>query len=95
MKKRKKSSAVTAFLTLLKVGNNWPLGNTLVSFPGGSMVKNLPANTGDPGLIPGSGRSPGEEKGNPRQYSCRGNLMDGRAWQATVHGVEKESDVTE
>ena len=69
MKKRKKLSAFTALLTLLNVGNNWLLGNTLVGFPGGSMVKNLPANAGDPGLIPGSGRSPGEENGNPRQYS--------------------------
>ena len=59
------------------------------------MVKNLPANAGDPGLIPGSGRSPGEENGNPHQYSCRGNLMDRGAWQATVNGVEKESDMTE
>ena len=95
MKKRKKLSAFTALLTLLNVGNSWLLGNTLVGFPGGSMVKNLPANAGDPGLIPGSGRSPGEENGNPRQYSCWGNLMDRGAWQATVHGVEKESDMTE
>ena len=95
MKKRKKLSAFTALLTLLNVSNNWLLGNALVGFPGGSMVKNLPANAGDPGLIPGSGRSPGEENGNPHQYSCRGNLMDRGAWQATVNGVEKESDMTE
>jgi len=56
-------------------------------FPGGSAVKNLPANTGDLGLIPGSGRSPGEEDGNPLQHSCLGNPMDRGAWQATVHGV--------
>ena len=94
MKKRKKLSAFTALLTLLNVGNNWLLGNTLVGFPGGSMVKNLPANAGDPGLIPGSGRSPGEENGNPRQYSCWGNLMDRGAWQATVHRIAKELDMT-
>ena len=45
-------------------------------FPGGSVVKNLPANARDPGLIPGSGRSPGEGNGNPLQYSCLGNPMD-------------------
>jgi len=44
---------------------------------------------GDPGSIPGSGRSPGEGNGNPLQYSCLENPMDGGAWQATVHGVSK------
>ena len=56
---------------------------------GGSVVKNPPANAGDLGSIPGSGRSPGEGNGNPLQYSCLGNPMDGGAWWATVHGVEK------
>ena len=54
------------------------------------MVKNLLANirdTRDAGLIPGSGRSPGEGNGNPLQYSCLENPMDREAWQATVHGV--------
>ena len=46
-------------------------------------------NAGDPGLIPGSGRSPGEGNGNPLQYSCLENPMDGGAWWATVHGVAK------
>ena len=59
------------------------------------MVKNLPANAGDMGLIPDLGRSPGEGNGNPLQYSCLGNPMDRGAWQATVHGVAKESDTTE
>ena len=62
------------------------------------MVKNLPANAGDigdVGLIPGSGRSLGEGKGNSLQCSCLGNLMDRGAWQAAVHGVEKESDMTQ
>ena len=61
---------------------------------GGSVVKSLPANAGDVGLIPGSGRSPGVGNDNPLQYSCLGNPMDRGAWQATVHGVT-ESDVTE
>ena len=55
-------------------------------FPGGSVVKNLPANagdTGDTGSIPGSGRSPGEGNGNPLQYSYLENPMDRGAWQAT------------
>ena len=63
-------------------------------FPGGSVVKNLPANAGDVGSIPGSGRSPGEGNGNPLQYSCLENPMDRGAWQATVHGVAKELDMT-
>ena len=58
------------------------------------MVKNPPANAGDMGLIPGSGRSPGEGNGNPLQYPCLGNPMDRGAWQARVHGVEKELDMT-
>ena len=44
--------------------------------PGGAVVKNLPANAGDRGLIPGSGRSAGIGNGNPLQYSCLGNSMD-------------------
>ena len=54
------------------------------------VVKNLPANAGDvrdTDLIPGSGRSPGEGHGNPLQYSCLENPMDGGAWPATVHRV--------
>ena len=66
-----------------------------MSFPGGSVVKNLPANAGDMGSIPGSGRSPGEGNGNTFQYSCLGNPMDRGAWWARVHGVTKESDTTE
>ena len=58
------------------------------------MVKNLPANAGDMGLIPGSGRSPGEGNGNPVQHSCLENSIDRGAWQATVHGVTEESDTT-
>ena len=63
-------------------------------FPGGSVVKNLPANAGDLGLILGSGRSPGEGNGNKLQYSCLKNPMDRGAWRATVHRVA-ELDTTE
>ena len=59
------------------------------------MIKNLPANTRDLGLIPGSGRSTGEENGNPLQYSCLGNPMDRGAWQVTVYGVAKELNTME
>ena len=58
-------------------------------FPGGSEVKASACNAGDLGLIPGLGRSPGEGNGNPLQYSCLENPMDGGAWWATVHGVAK------
>ena len=52
-------------------------------------VKNVPANAGDAGLIPESGRSPGGGNGNPLQYSCLENPMDRGALRATVHGVAK------
>ena len=58
----------------------------------GTVVKNSLANVGesrDKGSIPGSGRSPGGGNGNPLQYFCLENLMDRRAWKATVHGVAK------
>ena len=57
--------------------------------------KDAACNTEDVGLIPGSGRSPGEESGYPLQYSCLGNSMGRGAWWATVHGITKESDMTE
>ena len=53
------------------------------------MVRKPPANAGDLGSIPVSGRSPGEENGNPVHYSCLENSMDRGAWQATVRGVAK------
>ena len=58
-------------------------------FPGSSMVKNLPANAGDTGSIPGSGRSPGGGNDNPLQYYCLENPMDRGVWRVTVHGVAK------
>ena len=67
-------------------------------FLSGSVVKNLPANagnSGDMGLIPGLGRSPGDGNDNPFQYSCLKNPMDRGASWTTVHGTHKESDMAE
>ena len=58
-------------------------------FLGGSVVKNLPANARDTGLVPGLGRSLGEGNGNSVLYSCLGNPMDKGNWCAIVHGVTK------
>ena len=74
-----------------------PDGFVAWGFPGGTVVKNLPANTGAPrdmGLIPGLGRSPGEGNGKPLQYSCLENSMDRGAWQPAVREIA-ESDKTE
>ena len=60
-----------------------------MGFPGGTVVKKLPANAGDMGLIPGSGRSSGVGNGNPPQYSCLENPLDRRTLWATVHWVTK------
>ena len=69
---------------------NWvsisPLGFLSGSVKNPLVVQEPP---GDTGSIPGSGRSPGEGNGNPLQYSCLGNSMDGGAWQATVHGFTR------
>ena len=72
------------FLSLFSAGN-------LVGeyFPGSLDGKASAYNAGDPGSIPGSGRSPGEGNGNPPQYSCLENPMDQGAWWAQVHGVAK------
>ena len=58
-----------------------------VSFPGGSEGEASACSAGDPGPIPGSGKSPGEGNGNPLQYSCLENPTDEGAWWAAVHGV--------
>ena len=65
-----------------------------MGFLAGSVVKNLPVNIGDTGLILESGRSPGEGNGNPLQYSCLENPMDRGAWWAAVREVAEESDMT-
>ena len=70
----------------VKGRNTWQIMN---GFPGGSEVEESACNAGDLGSIPGSGRSPGEGNGNPLQYSCLENPMDGGAWRAAVHGVAK------
>ena len=66
----------------------------MMALPGGSVVKNPPANAGEMGLIPGERRSPGERNGNPLQYSCLGNPVDRGAWRAAVRGVTKSQDMT-
>ena len=60
-----------------------------LDFPGGSEGKASAYNSGDPGSIPGSGRSPGEGNGNLLQYSYLENPLGGGAWRATVHGIAK------
>ena len=73
-------------------GSSWSRDQTWVSFPGGAVVKNPSAYTGDvrdAGSIPGSKRSPGKGNGSPLQYSYLENPMDRGAWQVTVHEVAK------
>ena len=67
----------------VSMSRNWQ------GFSGGSVIKNPPANSGDTGLIPGSGRLHGEGNGNMLQYSCLENPMDRGVWWAMVHGVAK------
>ena len=76
----------------MKVGHRRTVCNkncNKYGFPGGSAVKSPPANTGDPGLSPRSGRSSGGGNGNPLQDSCLENPMDGGAWWATVNGAQR------
>ena len=70
-------------------------GNPWVGFPGGSVVKNPPANARHAGSVPGLRRSPGKGNDNPLQYFCLGNPLDRGACQATVHGLQKELDTTQ
>ena len=67
----------------------------MMGFPGGSVIKNPPANARDSGSILGSGISPGEGNGNPLQCSCLENPLDRGTWWATVHGLAKESNMTQ
>ena len=60
-----------------------------MGFPGGSVVKNSPANAGEMGSVPGLGRSPAEGNDNPLQYSCLENFMNRGAWGTAVHEVAK------
>ena len=75
--------------------NLYESDHTALGFPGGSVVKDPPANVGDAGLIPGWGRSPGEGNGNPLHYACLRNPMDRGAWWVTQSTGCKESDATE
>ena len=70
------------------------LSNIPLGFPGGSVIKNPTANTGDTSSMPVLGRSHGEGIGNLLQYSCLGNPMGREDWWAAVHGVTKELDMT-
>ena len=73
-----------------RVGHDWhDLAANNLGFPGGSGGKESARNAGDPGLIPGSGRSPGEGNGYTLEYSCLENSMDRGPWWATVHGVTR------
>ena len=72
----------------IQCAKTWPKKD-FFSFPGGSDGKESACNAGDPGLIHGSRRSPGEGKGNPFHYSCLENSMDRGAWRATVHRATK------
>ena len=72
--------------------------NSLKQIAGGSVGKESACNAGDMeymGSIPGLGRSPGKGNGNPLQYSCLKNPIDGGAWKPTVQRIAKESDMTE
>ena len=63
-------------------------------FPRSSVRKASACSAGDLVLVPGSGRSSGEENGNPLQYSCLENSMDRETWQATVHGITRDRQTT-
>ena len=69
--------------------SHWHFRELPLGFPGGSDSQESVCNVGDPGLIPGLGRSPGEGSNYSLQYSCLENSKDREAWQATVHGVAK------
>ena len=98
IKKKKKDSAIQNEQMQPKVGirglstNHLPFVHSSSvnwDFPGASDSKESACNVGDPGLIPSSGRYPGEGNGYPLQYSCLENSMVRGTWGATVHGVTK------
>ena len=77
-------------MVLLGSQTGWEKNNNnKICFPGGLDSKESVCSAGDAGLIPGSGRSPGEENGKSLQYSCLGDPMDRGAWWITVRGVAK------
>ena len=92
-KMKKKVTENFPFLSMSHIIQTVRVWRALILFisvsPGGSDGKESMGNAGDPGSIPGSGRSPGEENGNPSQYSCLENPMDRGACCATVHWVSK------
>ena len=65
------------------------MASIFLGFPGGSEGEESACNAGDPGLIAGLGRSPGEGNGNPLQDSCLENYTDRGAWQAMIHGIKR------
>ena len=71
------------------LGSRQPFAFLLRKINGGSDSKESVSNAEDQGLIPGSGRYPGEGNGYPLRYSCLENSVDRGAWQVTVHGVAK------
>ena len=86
--------SLTASAHFMSLCHIWTIFTVFLTFPNGSFPcssvrKESACNAGDPGSIPRSGRSPREANGNPLQYSLLENLMDGGAWQATVHGVTR------
>ena len=97
-KKKKKKICPAPYPWSLGVGPSLEIGSLqmdLTGFPGGPVVKNPPANAGDTGSIPGSGRSPGEGHGNPVQCSCLEAPMDRRASRATVRVDTRDGQKTE
>ena len=79
---------MVAFPSDTNRGQYWPF-HLIMDFPGGSDSKASAYSSGEPGSIPGSGRSPGDRNGNPLAYSCLENSMERGVWRPTVHGVAK------
>ena len=94
---RHRSAQLLPVTLILQAGQVRPRGSDWIylksNLSSGLLCKESACNAGDPGLIPGLGRSPGEGNGNPLKYSFLGNPMDIGTWQAVAHGVT-ESDMT-